>query len=244
MTGDPLLDPNLMQRIEFASQFASVKEIFFSSNGIGFKNQKLTDNLIGLSLKIKPKIKIDISLPGFEKNMFERVYGVGGYEDVLQGMTYLLKTNKENNNTLDISLHLQPDRGGILKDPDYFNYIRPHINEEKVLHSSRVENNWCGQIKQEDLTGEMILRRPLKRKDIPCQFLLDGHLDILVNGDVRMCGCTYGGEGKHDSLVIGNINRDSLANIWFGSNPQNICEKFVNSELPSPCQKCFMYGPY
>jgi radical SAM protein with 4Fe4S-binding SPASM domain len=65
-----------------------------------------------------------------------------------------------------------------------------------------------------------------------------------VNGDVRVCGCTYGAEGKHDTLVIGNIMEKSLAEIWFGEGRRKICERFVNLELPNPCKQCFMYDPY
>ena len=73
--------------------------------------------------------------------------------------------------------------------------------------------------------------------------LLEG-ANILVNGDVRICGCRYGKERKHDELVIGNIKEKSLSEIWFGSEPTTICERFLRGELPLPCQKCFMYVPY
>jgi MoaA/NifB/PqqE/SkfB family radical SAM enzyme len=244
MTGDPLLDPHLAQRIEFAAQFKNISYIFFSTNGIGFKNKEIIDELFRLS-SAKP-IKIDISLPGFEKKMFERVYDVGDYEKVLEGMRYLLETNKTRGLPLDITLRLQPDRGGVFKDPDYIKYIKPYISENNVLCSSRVENNWCGQIKQEHLTGQMVLRRPVpdRFRDVPCRFLTIGNVDILVNGDVRVCGCTYGAEGKHDTLVIGNIMEKSLAEIWFGEGRRKICEQFVKLELPGPCKQCFMYDPY
>jgi MoaA/NifB/PqqE/SkfB family radical SAM enzyme len=244
MTGDPLLDPHLVKRIEFAGQFKNITYIFFSTNGIGLKHKDLIDELFRLS-SAKP-IKIDISLPGFEKKMFERVYDVGDYEKVLEGMRYLLETNKKRGLPLDITLRLQPDRGGVFKDPDYVKHIKPFISEKNVLCSSRVENNWCGQIKQEHLTGQMVLRRPVpdRFRGIPCRFLVIGSVDILLNGDVRVCGCTYGAEGKHDSLVIGNIMEKSLAEIWGGEARRKIIEQFVNLELPNPCKQCFMYDPY
>ena len=109
--------------------------------------------------------------------------------------------------------------------------------------SHRVCDNWCGQIKQEDLTGDFIMMRPLKFKRIPCQFLLEGTVDILINGDVRLCGCVYGEKGKHDDLVIGNINEQSLSDIWFGNRPREICEQFLSGNLPEPCNQCLMYEP-
>jgi radical SAM protein with 4Fe4S-binding SPASM domain len=244
MTGDPLLDPDLMQRIEFASQFKKIKYVFFSTNGIGLKHREIIDGLFRLSSKID--IKFDISLPGFEKKMFERVYDAGDYEQVLAGMNYLLETNKKRGYPLDITLRLQPDRGGVYNDPDYLKFIKPYISEKNVLCSSRVESNWCGQITQEHLTGQMVLRRPVpdKFRDVPCRFLTIGNVDVLVNGDVRVCGCTYGAEGKHDSLVIGNIMEKSLGEIWSGEARRKICEQFTGLDLPNPCKKCSMYDPY
>ena len=242
VTGEPLLDPYLVQRIEFARQFHNVQKITFSTNGILFQQEEIVENLIRLSSKIK--IQISTSLPGFEKKMFERVYGVGNYDRILTGIHNLLKTNRDKNSPLDIYLKLQPDRGGVLQHVDFKKMIRPYIDNENIMVSPRVEDNWCGQIKQEHLTGDMIFLRPLKFRSVPCQLLLVGTIDVLVNGDVRMCGCVYGSEGKHDSLVIGNIKERSLSEIWFGNGPKKICEQFLKSELPDPCQKCLLYEPY
>jgi radical SAM protein with 4Fe4S-binding SPASM domain len=80
--------------------------------------------------------------------------------------------------------------------------------------------------------------------NLPCEVLIDRHVDILVNGDVRMCGCRYGREGKHDDLVIGNIKDESLSQIWFGAGPRELCKKFLTSDLPKSCRSCSMYMPY
>ena len=241
VTGEPLLDPLLMRRIEFASQFENIEEIGIETNGIQFQNEEIIEGLIGLSSRIR--IKIGISLPGFEEAMYQRIYGVGGYHRVLYGVQNLLKANSQNNGPLNIRLVLQPDRGGILQDKDFRNTILPYLGEGSVEVSLRVVDNWCGQIRQEHLTGDMILLRPLKFRSIPCQILLEGTIDVLVNGDVRFCGCRYGKQGPHDSLVIGNIMEKSLSEIWFGDEPKKICEGFLKGELPEPCQECSKYEP-
>ena len=239
ITGEPLLDPHLTERIEFATQFKNIKGISFYTNGILLKKEKIRRDLIQLSSKIR--ININISLPGFEKEMFERVYNVKWDEAILHGIKNLLQENEE----AFINLGLQPDRGGVLKERNFRTYILPYIDKKNIsLPGSRIRDNWCGQIKEDHLTGDMVLRKALKIKNIPCKVLLDRHIDILVNGDVRMCGCRYGKEGKHDELVIGNIKEKSLSEIWFGSEPKKICENFLKSEVPTPCQECLMYCPY
>lgn len=242
LTGEPLLDPYLTERIKFASQFKNIKGILFDTNGILLKKEKIRRGLIQLSSKIK--IHINISLPSFEKEMFERVYNVKWDEAILHGINDLLKANRRLKKPLAITLYLQPDRGGVLKERNFRTYILPYIDKKNMGLSSRLRDNWCGQIKEDDLTGDMTLQRPLKFKNIPCKILLDRHIDILLNGDVRMCGCRYGKGGKYDELVIGNIKEKSLSEIWFGSEPKKICEQFLKSEVPTPCQECFMYCPY
>jgi len=241
LTGEPLLDPLIMQRIEIASQFFNIKSILIETNGILFKKEEIVNNLVRLSGSIK--MDIGISLPGFEREVFKRVYQANNYENVLYGINNLLQACRDNEN-ININLHLQPDRGGVLQDDDFKNMILPYINLEDVYVAPLIRDNWCGQIKQEHLTGELILHRPLIFKNFPCFQVLRGHIDILVNGDVRLCGCRYGSKGKNDSLVIGNIMEESLSDIWYGEKRKAICEQFLSGNVPEACKECLLYEPF
>ena len=242
VTGEPLLDPYLSERIEFASQFNNIVKITFDTNGIMLKKKEIREELIRLSSKIQ--IQINISLPGFKKEVFERVYNVKWDEALLTGIKNLLVANQELENPMHITLVLQPDGEDVLGERNFRTQILPHIDEEQIVMVGGLRDNWCGQIQQQHLTGNMTLKRQLIFKNIPCEVFLDRHVDILANGDVRMCGCRFGKEGKHDDLVIGNIKEKSLLEIWFGDGPEKLCESYLTSDVPVPCRECSMYLPY
>jgi radical SAM protein with 4Fe4S-binding SPASM domain len=241
LTGEPLLDPLLMKRIEFAARFDNITDVTFDTNGILLQKADIREALLELSSKIR--ITINISLPGFDKAMFERVYGVPWNDAILHGVSDLLQRNRTLSAPLVITLALQPDGGGILSERNYLTYIAPYIDPDHVLLDSRVRDNWCGLITESHLTGDMVLRRKSLLHGIPCGYLLDRHLDILMNGDVRLCGCRYGAEGKYDELVIGNINEKSLSEIWSGSEMRRLCERFPSSDAPKVCRDCSIYTP-
>ena len=242
LTGEPLIDPHFSERIEFATQFSNIVKITFDTNGIMLRKEVIREELIRFSSKIQ--IHMNISLPAFEKEMFERVFNVKWDEAILDGIKHLLKTNQELGQPMHINLSFQPDRGGILREHNFRTHILPYIDEEHIVMVGELRDNWCGQIQQHHLTGDMTLKRQLRFKNIPCEVLLDRHVDILVNGDVRMCGCRFGKEGKHDDLVIGNIKEKSLSEIWFGDGPRKLCESYLTSGIPTPCRECSMYIPY
>lgn len=242
LTGEPLLDPLLAERIEFASGFANITDVLFDTNGIMLKEERTRQDLIRLATGIR--IHMNISIPGFGSEMFERVYNIPWDESILHGIHDLLVANLKLDDPLDINFFLQPDGGGVLRDNDFRTFILPYTTTEHIVLYGRLRDNWCGQIEQHDLTGDMELRRLLKFRNIPCEFVLDGHVDILVNGDVRMCGCRYGSGGRHDELVIGNVRDRKLSEIWFGDRLRELCERFIASDLPIPCQECSLYSPY
>jgi len=242
LTGEPLLDPRLSERIHFASRFDNIREITFDTNGILLGEEVVRKKIIRLSSRIK--IRMNISLPGFEKEMFERVCNVKSDDAVLHGVAELLRSNRVRGKPISISFALQPDTGGVLKEHNFRSYILPHIDKDDVVTVCGLRDNWCGQIEQRHLTGDMTLKRRLRFNNIPCEVLLDRHVDILENGDVRMCGCRFGKEGKYDDLVIGNIRAKSLPEIWYGEGPRRLCERFLDSDPPTPCRECSMYLPY
>jgi MoaA/NifB/PqqE/SkfB family radical SAM enzyme len=243
LTGEPLLDPYLIPRMEFAANLDNIAGILILSNGILFQREDIVMNLIRLASDID--ISIQISMPGFEREMFERVYRVANYDKVLKGISSLLKTNQENNNAVQIVLNLECDRRGARQDQDFVNMIMPYTNKAKISGGNVfLRDDWCGQISKEQLTGDMLLHKSLKFRNYPCHQILDGTIDILVNGDARVCGCRYGKKGKYDCLVIGNIMQDSLSDIWFGDARAEICNQFIRGEVPEPCQVCTLYEPY
>src|SRR5262245_8894760 len=145
VTGEPLVDPHFAERVELASRFRNITMVHFDTNGMLLKKERIRETLFRLSSLIP--IRINISLPGFDKEMFERVYRVPWDDAILTGISDLVKTNHERGKPLQISFVFQPDRLGVLKEPNFQKYIRPHIDQTDIVMVGLIRDNWGGQIK-------------------------------------------------------------------------------------------------
>lgn len=58
------------------------------------------------------------------------------------------------------------------------------------------------------------------------------NLDFLPNGDVVTCCCAVGFE------PIGNLNKETLDDIWNGEKLKTIREKMLKGERLSQCEVC------
>jgi len=241
LIGDPLLDPFLVKRIEFAARFESLGEIVFDTTGILLQLPEIRDALFELASKIR--IEMTIWMPAFDRERYERVRGVLWDPNVLQGISDFLRKNASLGSPVAARLAIMADEAGILEVDDFTMLVRPFISPERITVMSRVRDSWCGRIDEGDLTGGMVLRRSLPFRGIPCRHLLDGRLDILMNGDVRLCGRRYGAGGKHDELVVGNINTTRLAHILAGDEVARLCERFAAGRAPQVCRDCTLYTP-
>ncbi len=241
LTGEPLLDPLFAERVRFSAQIDNIEKVCFDTNGILLQDDCVREELVQLSSLIP--IRINISLPGFDKESFESVTQVHWNDEILYGIKSLLKTRAVCEGRLHVILSIQPDRDGVLEDHNFREHIRPYILDDDIVLDGRIRDNWCGQIQQNDLTGDMVMRRHLTIVGIPCHVMTDGHIDILFDGSVRICGCRYGADGKYDELIIGNIMEQSLSDIWFGERAREVSERFTRMDIPEVCRQYRLYSP-
>lgn len=59
---------------------------------------------------------------------------------------------------------------------------------------------------------------------------------ILANGDVQCCCCSF----SHQDIVIGNIFKNSMHDIWNGARLRAIQRSFMNTQesIPQYCKMC------
>ena len=99
-------------------------------------------------------------------------------------------------------------------------------------------DTWGGLISKKDLLGFQVIKQSPKIKRYPCGRL--SYLSVLPNGDIRVCGCRIM-NSFHDELVVGNLNKNSLKEIFNSKEYDRIIKKFQEGKIPNICKECTFY---
>lgn len=237
VVGDPLLDPNFIERVQYARRFPEIAEIATTTNLLHLQKTG-TERLLTSGITT-----VCISTTGFDPKMYERLFRSKRYDEMKANLLDLLRTNRKIGRPVKIIVSLRIDK----PSEEVFRY--PGF-EEVLQLADRVDSNsyfdsWSGRIKSEDLTGNMKIRPQsffFMKKRAPCSQLYTG-IGVLVDGTVTACACR---DLNGDSdLVLGNINRSSLALLWDSPHLNTLRKDwFEKRKLPNICVDCTHYNPY
>jgi len=235
--GDPLVDPGLVDKVRYAVREAGIKTLSFTTNGILLNRNDTYKRVIDAGVTA-----IYISTSSTEKESYEKVYGVKHYDDMISGVHNLMEYNRSKGEPINIAIRfrnsLKPSE--IIRSQDFIRLIKPYFSAKVRCNFTSDFDNWGGTIKPGDLLGNMKLRRPPERVDLPCRFLF-GYL-IRYDGSVRLCGCRFA-RSDMDDMVIGNMNQNSLLELSKSSTAWEIIKGFYSGKRPSTCNQCSLYNP-
>jgi MoaA/NifB/PqqE/SkfB family radical SAM enzyme len=177
---------------------------------------------------------INLSFPGFDREMYERDVRVKLYDHARSNVLDILRQNQALGRPRTINLWLRGDLG-IDRMMDM-----PEMEEAKQLASSMGAmtevDDWLGYIKQEDLPqGYVIQRGKAALKERPCTLLFN--LTIHPDGDIHLCGCRniFG----DPELRIGNLRDMSILEAH--RRIPLILERWECRVFPASCRRCSMY---
>lgn len=230
VVGDSLVAPDIVERIRYARGKKNIGRIGLFTNGIQI------DDVGAAALVTSGLDDITISIGGFDRETYARIFRVDRWDSVREGILSLLKENESSGSKVRICIALRSDVPiwESLRKPAYKEMERYRFDLEFNI---RHFDNWSGRIRQEDLTGTMRLR-DLPRKGEPCSVLYRA-LKILSNGDATLCGCRdLNGDSE---LVLGNIRVRSLREMWHDPRVEEIRNGFYLSTYPEICCDCSMY---
>lgn len=235
--GDPLVDPGLLEKIDYAIHQAGIKRVTFTTNGILLNRNDNYRHLIDAGVK-----EIYISTEGTNREIYEKVYGVKHYEDMLSGVHNLLEYNRVKGEPTSIAIRFRNSQkpSEIIRSQDFLRVIKPYFST-KVRCNFTVEfDNWGGLIKEQDLTGNMRLRKLPKSVAVPCRALF-GFM-VRYDGSVRLCGCRFV-RSDMDDMVVGNLREQTLLEISKSSKAWEIIKGFYSGKRPETCVGCSLYHP-
>jgi radical SAM protein with 4Fe4S-binding SPASM domain len=238
LTGEPLLDPLIFQKLDILKSFENIEASGLTTNGILLNRDEIVESIINSGLSF-----IRISTSGFDRIMYEKGMGVKKYDEFLSGACKLLKRNQECGNPISIQFEI---RGliNVVDTEDFSTKIFPFIkssNGKVTMAFLRLYANWIGQVNEEDLPMNCGFQARTHIRTKPCS--LSFNLGVMPNGELRLCNAQYGVKGRTDDLTLGNIETEALADVWFSETTMKVRRTTCGRNMNDICQNCNSYMP-
>ncbi|HEY2329019.1 MAG TPA: radical SAM protein, partial [Verrucomicrobiae bacterium] len=102
VVGDPLVDPGLLDKVNYAVHRARIKRVMLTTNAILINHEDSYKKLIDAGINA-----VFISTQGADKEQYEKVYGVKQYDKAISGIHNLLKYNHEKGEPAEIVIRFR-----------------------------------------------------------------------------------------------------------------------------------------
>lgn len=227
--GEPLIHPQFVEWVRHLRAQPEIDRIALTTNGILLDRHGFEEVLdAGLS-------RINISLAGFDEDMYRRIYRSPAYKKVRANVEKLLELNSRRERPVPTFLCFRADRPRheVLADPDLQPLLayNPRISFLEIFSRS-------GGLNSQLPPGMALAPVETAPKRSPCEKTYLG-LVVQSNGDVQACGCESSVNAP--ALVVGNIREQTLLEIWTGDRMQALRASFSDGTLNSNCSSCDYY---
>ena len=201
VVGDPLVDPGLLEKVDYAVNQARIKHVVLTTNAILINRDETYKKLIDLGIG-----GVYISTQGASREAYEKIYGVKHYDNAMSGIRNLLEYNHARGEPARIVIRFRNAEkpSQIIRSQDFIKNIKPYLSEKVRINFTVDFDNWGGTIQPADLSGSMRLRKLPPPLNVPCKNLFN--FAVRHDGRVRLCGCRLT-RNDIDDLVVGNIKR-------------------------------------
>ena len=221
--GEPAIDQNLSQRIAHAKS-KGIKHVGTSSNG-SLMTKELARKIILSGLD-----EINFSLDAYSQAAYAKMRSGKFYHQVMNNVERFISIRNKLKQTKPLvvvdfikSKHNYQEVDKFYKKwlglADHINITTPH--------------SWGGAFKEEAGERSFHSRRTNIKRE-PCRFLWT---DLVVNWDGRVSACCQDYEA---SLVVGDLNLNSIKEIWQSEKLENLREIHLNNKADAIplCRRC------
>lgn len=228
IVGDPLLDPDFIEKVRMARAEPSIRSIETITNGIAL------DRLGVRELVTSGIDKVLISTAGFDRDSYVELYRTKKYAKMRDNVLDLLRVNRELGSRVEVTIGFRTNRSlkQVLSDPDF----QPVKEFAPKIEFTFAFGNWQGLIDVERLPQGFVAKEKPEQHE-PCAWLYDGPI-VYANGDVGMCGCSD--IDATSELVVGSILEHPLIEIWRSERVRRMRADFV-TRPPAICSNCSVY---
>ncbi len=215
--GEPLLNPNLIEMINYA-KLKGIKNVAFLTNA-ELLTDKLTDKLLQTNLDW-----LSISADGVDE-VYNKIRFPAKFEETLSKVENLKKKRDSMGKSIPL-IRVQSIASAIKKNPERFNESwKDRVDKINVI-ADQIRDFEVDHNKLE-FDKYFICPKPFQR------------LAIAHTGKVHQCIADY--EGKN---ILGDINKETIEDVWNGEKNKALRESFKKHnyfKVNKACQQC-SYG--
>ncbi|TGL60592.1 spiro-SPASM protein [Leptospira sarikeiensis] len=217
--GEPTLHPNFSELVLKTVSSPNLKELFIET-ALYTDPEKFIQTISGLKEEDKKKISLIVNLSTRDKRTYSQLYGKDNLENVLKNLRSISEVLPKSSIFLQFLKIKEVD-----PELDQWYEETQKAGYEIILQKYNSYSDVLPQRRASDLT-------PLGR-DFCWHISRDLYLN--ANGEVSICKQTPGSK-KHS---LGNINQNSLVEIWAKGNPFFTASAQGKHEtIPAPCLSC------
>lgn len=230
--GEPLLNKNLPEMLKYISEKKIADRYEVTTNG-SLLTHELTDKLVDSGLT-----RLLISIQGVHAKSYEQICGYKiDFERLVDEITYFYNKSRGKCRlmikTVNLSVASSEEREKFYR---IFSPICDEISIENVIAA-------CEDVDYKKIMSEEALEKTrygtILEKKVCCDTLFM-NMNVHSNGNVDVCGCIY------PPLFIGNIYKQSLADLWNGRVHKEVMLKHLTGRRNEieVCSKCTSIDHY
>lgn len=232
IVGDPLLDPQLLDRIRILKAHPAIKQISFTTNGIAldrYSDEDVRSLLASLYC-------IQVSIGGLDAATYETMYGVDCFARVNQAMERLV----ELGTTVPQAAHLTfAFRTSDWKFVSRFKKQLAGYRRRGVFVSHMwTYANYGGLVGNDGNNNLTVLDSHID-KHRTCIYP-SIHSAVCWDGTATACSCT---DLECTQIRIGNAGEEPLSSILSGNKRTGILDSFCKGTPAAVCRECSAYRP-
>ncbi len=233
VVGEPLMAKDFLACLEYLASKPSIKNVFMVTNGL------LIDKY-GAKLLLDYIHNWKISISGFDENMYKRMFGIEKYQKVRKNIYDLLEINSRRSEPRNIQITLRSDRP--IKEIVCYSDFQEILKYKPDVQFVHKYSDFGGLISNKDFESPVKFYGKRYKIGFKCLVAARG-LAVCPDGVVLACNCFEALNYPID-LRLGNINEESLLDIWRGEKRKEFLESFNLFRTRKPvCQKCKSYRP-
>lgn len=221
--GEPLIDPNIINRIKLIKKEFPYSIVKFYSN-LNLANQTLIKKIIKSGLD-----EINISLNGYDSKKYEQVMKID-YQKTINNLKYLIKFKKEIGSEIKIRISMTLVKQN---EKTVQKFIKKWTTKVDSVSVNKV-HDYNSSVK--DVNNKFKIN--FRKTAFPCRYIWDTIM-INVDGEIGLCCLDY-----ESQYSFGNIKSQSILKSFYSPKFKLIRKQHLqlNSRKIKICSQC--YTPY
>lgn len=220
--GDPLMHPEIEKFCSYMKQNTSIKDIGFSTNCV-LLDKDMSKKIINSGLD-----RIRLCLDGISKDTYEHIRILSDFEKVVNNITNFLELrNSLGKDKPVVELQIIHMKNTEKEIEEFKKHWEPLLKESDILHVQKFIN-FGGQV------GDLSVKNKPFINKLPCLRLWNS---LSICWDGKVTACCYDSDEK---LVIGDLNKETIEEIWKGEKLNNLRKLHLNGNVDKVplCKEC------